>query len=252
MAFLKSRAGTQFDPQIVELLGQHFLELEEKARQQIGHIVPLKTDITIVRGAAPGAGFEPEHQAEQAQDLAECAPELAIAASTELARMLDQAAGSLAIFSILTSHLQALVPHDCFAVHIRTGDVLAPQFTGGASAKTFSMQQIPLGEGLSGWVAEHARPIVNGNPTVEPNYAKEFGLLDASSSALSVPLFARDGSVLGVITLYAAAGAAFSKHHLGLLEKIEPRLSQALQRSFGFTREGKTLPPFPDASLVAS
>ena len=64
MEFLKARAGIQFDPQIVELLERHYLALEEKAREQIGHIEPLKTNFTVVRGAAPGAGFEPEHQAE--------------------------------------------------------------------------------------------------------------------------------------------------------------------------------------------
>src|SRR6202453_784680 len=63
IAFVKARAGIQFDPQIVELLDRNYLELEERARQQIGLIEPLKTDMTIVRGAAPGAGFEPEYQA---------------------------------------------------------------------------------------------------------------------------------------------------------------------------------------------
>ncbi len=63
MEFLKARAGIQFDPQIVELLERHYLALEEKAREQIGHIEPLETNFTVVRGAAPGAGFEPEHQA---------------------------------------------------------------------------------------------------------------------------------------------------------------------------------------------
>ncbi len=53
----------------MELLDKHFLELEEKARQQIGSIEPLKTDIAIVRGAAPGAGFEPVHRANGTPDL---------------------------------------------------------------------------------------------------------------------------------------------------------------------------------------
>jgi putative nucleotidyltransferase with HDIG domain len=223
MAFVKARAGIQFDPQIVELLDKNFLLLEESARQQIGQIEPLKTDLTIERGAAPGAGFEPEHQGRTGDD----------AAVFELGSQLDHAASARETNSILSSGLRALVPHDGFAVYLRSGDFLLPHFIGGDLANAFSESRMPLGEGLSGWVAEHVRPIVNGNPTVEPNYLSDSGVLTATSSALSVPCFDADGSVFGVITLYSAAGAAFSKEHLGILEALESRFTQAFKRAPG-------------------
>ena len=252
MAFVKARAGIQFDPRIVELLAENFLELEEKARQQIGSIAPLKTDITIVRGAAPGAGFEPEHSAKHQHKTG--APELAVAAArsnaaaiAELEPLMARVSSSRDLNSILATHLRDLIPHDCFALYRRSGDMLLPQSIGGASAKALTMRPIPLSEGLSGWVAEHARPIVNGNPTVEPNYASDSGVLTASSSALSVPLFvqhgANKGSVLGVITLYSAASAAFSKDQLGVLECLESRLAQALEASLGFSVDEKQARP---------
>jgi GAF domain-containing protein len=92
------------------------------------------------------------------------------------------------------------------------------------------MQEMPIGSGLSGWVAENARPIVNGNPTMEPNYRTESALLTAASSALSVPLFDANG-LFGVLSLYAAAGGAFSKDHLAILQAIEPGFSFALQNA---------------------
>jgi putative nucleotidyltransferase with HDIG domain len=261
IAFVKTRAGIQFDPQIVELLDKNYLELEERARQQIGLIEPLKTDMTIVRGAAPGAGFEPEHQGGAGNELRKAAQRFAsaggpeqtqspspgrvaaisgkAAALSELGRMLDRAASAHDINSILSGWLRTLVPHDAFAVYLRFGDFLLPQFIDGGSAKAFSMRQMPLGEGLSGWVAEHSRPIVNGSPTVEPNYLSESGFLTATSSALSVPFLDASGSVFGVITLYSAASAAFSKDHLGILEALESRFSQALQRALSFGVEGK-------------
>ena len=58
MAFLKSRAGTQFDPAVVQLLEEHYQELEALARQRSSEMEPLKTNIFIERGAAPGAGFD--------------------------------------------------------------------------------------------------------------------------------------------------------------------------------------------------
>ena len=261
MAFLKARAGIQFDPQIVELLAENYLGLEEKARQQIGSIEPLKTDITIVRGAAPGAGFEPEHMDKGSKQGEAGSPESAVTASrnaaaiAELEQMLDQASSARSLDSALSNQLRVLVPHDCLAVYLRAGDVLLPQLVGGDAKAAFSTRPIPLGEGLSGWVAEHARPIVNGNPAVEPNYEPESGVLTAASSALSVPLFARDGarngSVLGVLTLYAAANAAFSKDHLGILEALEARLSQAFQRALGSSRNESTTRSEREAQTAA-
>jgi putative nucleotidyltransferase with HDIG domain len=255
MEFLKARAGIQFDPQIVELLEKNFLALEEKAREQIGHIEPLKTNITVVRGAAPGAGFEPEHNAKGSTQSQSGSSGLIAAASqevAELSRMLDRSGSAQGVISILSSRLRALIPHDSVAVYLRSGEMLLPQFIVGDSAKAFSMQQMPLGEGLSGWVAEHARPIVNGNPTVEPNYVSNGGLLTAASSALSVPFLDANGSVFGVITLYSAASAAFSKDHLRILEALEARFTRALQRALSVTveRNGVRRDP-PVASLAA-
>jgi putative nucleotidyltransferase with HDIG domain len=245
MAFVKARAGIQFDAQIVDLLEKNYQTLEEKARQQIGNVEPLKTNMTIVRGAAPGAGFEPEHQAigssrhqTGSSGLANAASREA-AAISELGRMLDRSVSASEMNSIVSNQVRRLIPHECSAVYLRFGETLLPHFFGGDSVKAFSMRQMPLGVGLSGWVAEHDRPIVNGNPTVEPNFVSGCGLLTATSSALSVPIHDAKGSVFGVITLYAAAGAAFSKDHLGILEALDSRFSQALQRELTFGIEEK-------------
>ncbi|MGA2535043.1 MAG: HD domain-containing phosphohydrolase [Terracidiphilus sp.] len=256
MEFLKSRAGIQFDPQVVELLEKNYLALEEKAREQIGQIAPLKTNITIARGAAPGAGFEPEHQ-RAAGSLQTESPSPALELSqragiVEMSRMLDSASSPGDMNFALASQLGSLIPHDGFAVHFRLGEFLLPQFIDGDAATAFSMLQMPLGEGLSGWVAEHARPIVNGNPTVEPNYVSDSGFLTPTSSALSVPLFDGDGSVFGVITLYSAASAAFSKNHLATLEALEPKLSQALQRALGLGIERKEAKAAPVVASLAA
>jgi putative nucleotidyltransferase with HDIG domain len=257
MAFLKARAGTQFDPQIVELLEKNFLALEEKAREQIGTIQPLKTNITIVRGAAPGAGFEPEHNGEGSNHPQSGSPGSVAAASqdaaaiAELGRMLDDSASVQEIITIVSSRLRALIPHDGVAVYLRSGEFVLPQFIQGDAAKAFSMQQMPLGDGLSGWVAEHARPIVNGNPTVEPNYVSDSGLLIETSSALSAPFLGANGAVFGVVTLYSVAGAAFSKDHLRILEALESRFTQALQRALSSTIEVKDARTNPAVGSLA-
>jgi putative nucleotidyltransferase with HDIG domain len=258
MEFLKARAGIQFDPQIVELLERHYLALEEKAREQIGHIEPLKTNFTVVRGAAPGAGFEPEHHAEGSMQPQSGSPILVAAASSEVAaiaelgRMLDRSGGADGVISMLSSRLRAFIPHGGVAVYLRIGDLLLPQFIDCDSEGAFLMQQMSLGEGLSGWVAEHGRAIVNGNPTVEPNYVPNSGLLTAESSALSVPFLDANGSVFGVVTLYAAARSAFSKSHLRILEGLEARFTREFQRTLSGPVEGNDVKTEPRVASLAA
>jgi putative methionine-R-sulfoxide reductase with GAF domain len=112
---------------------------------------------------------------------------------------------------------------------LKCGQSLSALVIDGAGFEAFSMLPMPMGAGLSGWVAENARPIVNGNPTVEPNYLSVSGLLTGSSSALSVPMFNENGAVFAVLTLYSASNAAFSRDDLRILEAVESKFSLAVQ-----------------------
>jgi putative nucleotidyltransferase with HDIG domain len=253
IAFVKSKAGKQFDPGIVELLAKHHLELEEKARLHIQEVEPLKTDWLIHRGAAPGAGFALDQGDGSARGPAATALGASNAAAQgnpnvssptqwieagvqekgliELNQQLEGSQSSREIASQMSSGLRALIPNDCFAIYLKSGESLQGQFMDGVYSRAFSMGPTAIGAGLSGWVAEHARPIVNGNPTVEPSYLSETGLLTETGSALAVPLFDAAGSVFGVVTLYAASSVAFSREHLRILQEIEPKFSASLRNA---------------------
>jgi GAF domain-containing protein len=120
------------------------------------------------------------------------------------------------------------IPYDCIAVYTRAGVSIRAQYMNGSCECAFSSRMIPLGQGLSGWVTENARCIVNGNPTVEPNFVPEAGLFTLESSALAVPLFSANGVSFGAVTLYAREPAAFSKGHRQMLEEMMPEFAIAL------------------------
>jgi len=82
--------------------------------------------------------------------------------------------------------------------------------------------------GLSGWVAENGRPIVNGNPSVEPGYLSDETKFSTLRSALAVPLEI-DGVVSGVLSLYRHAHDAFSAEHLTLLLSVGIKLARVLE-----------------------
>jgi putative nucleotidyltransferase with HDIG domain len=234
MEFVKSRAGIQFDPVVVQLLEEHFPALEEMARKQIEEVEPLKTDLFIERGAAPGAGFE----AEQDTQASVPAPNEEAKAVIELSQALGASVDMREAGAILCVRLRPLIPFDCFAVYRKRDDFVVAQYIGGESARAFSAEPIPVGEGVSGWVAQSGRAIVNGNPTVEPNFLSGGGLFTAQSSALSVPLIDADGAVFGAIAVYSAKPVAFSKDHLRILEAIQPAFSHSMGRETQPVLEG--------------
>jgi hypothetical protein len=101
---------------------------------------------------------------------------------------------------LLAVRLKRLVPHDSIAVYLRKGNLLLAEFVSGDNFRLFSSLQIPLGEGLSGWAAQNHKPILNGNPSVEPDYLNHSE--NASlRSALAVPLEGAS-AVAAVLALY--------------------------------------------------
>jgi GAF domain-containing protein len=237
LAYLKSKAGVQFDPDVVRLLEEHYPELEEHAHQEIEEMMPLDTDLIIARGAAPSAGFEQEQIAPESGSpiLQFKYPRLA-ATSDQRAEAIAKLKQALAASRSLRGAsraiaeiLESLIPFDCFAVYLRSGASIVAMDIEGPCAGGFSAQPIPIGEGLSGWVTKNARSILNGNPTVEPNILMEAGLFTSRSSALSAPVFSSSGDVMGAVTLYSREESAYSKDHLRALEEIAREFAWAVQ-----------------------
>jgi len=52
-----------------------------------------------------------------------------------------------------------MIPCDCLAVYVKAGDSLVPLSIEGPLSNAFAMRDLPVGEGLAGWVAESARPL---------------------------------------------------------------------------------------------
>src|SRR5437868_14708048 len=96
-----------------------------------------------------------------------------------------------------------MVPYDAIAIYIKREEELVAEFVNGDNYRLFSSLRIPIGQGLSGWVAHNKKPIINGNPSVEPGYLNDPTKFSTLRSALAVPLEGVAGSI-GVLALYHA------------------------------------------------
>jgi len=234
MARVADESGKSFDPKVVEILQHRYIELERLATEQPLQAPPkLSTGVKVERGVAPAAGF-----AEAGQKNGRVFPVRDSNPSLSVAKRLNQEILETCrqtsclnvedIASLLSVRLKRLVPHDATALYRANMGLLAPEFVNGANTELFSSLRIPLGEGLSGWVAQNHKPILNGNPSVEPGYLNDPTKCSTLRSALAVPLEASSG-VAAVLALYRAGENAFTADDLRAVEIISAGLGIAIE-----------------------
>jgi diguanylate cyclase (GGDEF)-like protein len=114
-----------------------------------------------------------------------------------------------------------------------------PQYVHGKDARLFASLEIAMGQGLSGWVAENRKPIVNGNPSVETGYVNGRDRFGSLKSAIAVPLVGV-GGVVGVLTLYHAEINAFTKDHLRLLLAISSKVALTIENALKYREVQKS------------
>lgn len=228
MKVLLVEAGKSFDPQVVALLQRRYVELEEMAK---GDPTPaLSTEEVVERGNAPAAGFEVGSATSRTSqpDAIDNATATA-AAYHESQRLFGMARGLeeltlQEILAILSLRIKAIIPFDGLAVYVKKDRVLEPAFVTGDDSHLFGSLRIPMGEGLSGWVAENKKPILNGNPSVEPGYLNNPTIVSMLQSALAVPLEGSEG-VVGVLALYQKSKDVFTSDQLRLLDALGANLA---------------------------
>ena len=125
------------------------------------------------------------------------------------------------------------MPYDAIAIYVRHGDELVPEYVNGDNFRLFASLRIPMGQGLSGWVAQNLKPILNGNPSVEPGYLNDASKYSTLNSALAVPLEGLQG-VVGVVALYHAEKDFFTSDHLRILLAVSSKMALAIENAMKY------------------
>jgi len=250
MKVVQKESGTSFDPHIVELLSKHYVALEKMAKaSRQADPNKLSKDVKVERGLAPAAGFEaaaPNAIPAAGSSNTQPADFLSLigAARQEVQALFEisqDLGNSLSLdetLSLLGVRLRRIVPHHALAIWVQRSGVLMPEFVSGDDFRLFSSLQIPVGQGLSGWVAENRKAILNGNPSVESGYLSDPSKFSALRSALAVPLEGT-GDVVGVLSLYHSDRDAFTKDHLRILLAINAKIAISIENALRY-RQAET------------
>ena len=247
MTRLADQSGKAFDPQVINVLQRKYVELEQLVHQRTDSLDEhtLSTEMKDKdrdedsKGEPtikPAAGFEaqgrrqtPERSfldsiaaaRQEAQTLFELSQNLGASLS------LDE---TLSVFAV---KLRRSMPYDAIAIYVRHGEELVPEYVNGDNFRLFASLRIPMGQGLSGWVAQTLKPILNGNPSVEPGYLNDTSKYSTLNSALAVPLEGLQG-VVGVVALYHAEQDFFTSDHLRILLAVSSNMAFAIENAMKY------------------
>jgi diguanylate cyclase (GGDEF)-like protein/putative nucleotidyltransferase with HDIG domain len=235
-----AESGASFDPEIVNILHRRYVELEKMAQTSTADPrTKLSTDVVVARGLEPAAGFEsaqaapagPNRKTDFLTSIAAARQE--VQNLFELAQDLGNSLSLSETLSLLAIRLKRMIPYDAMAIYVPQGDILKAEYATGENFRLFSSLEIPMGQGLSGWVAENHKPILNGNPSVEPGYLNDETKFTTMRSAVAVPLVGLSG-VVSVLTLYRAERDAFTKDHLRILLAIGAKVALSIENALKY------------------
>ncbi|MBV9768003.1 MAG: diguanylate cyclase [Bryobacterales bacterium] len=233
-----SFSGTAFDPEVVKILQRRYVDFEAMTQPLEVNRANLALSLEMERSLEPDASRDstpnpaaPQHSENFLLSIAAARQE--VQNLFELAQDLGTSLSLHETLSLLALRLKRLIPYDSLAIYVLSGDRLRAEYVNGENFRLFSSLEIPLGQGLSGWVAENRTPIVNGNPSVEPGYLNDETKFTTMRSALAVPLAGLNGTV-SVLTLYRTERDAFSNDHLRILLAIVPKLALSIENALRF------------------
>ena len=232
-------SGISFDPKVVEILQRRYIELESVALNTLAAAeeTAASTVQKVERGEKPAAGFElnsSRRRGSETDFLSSIASARQEAHTLfELSQDLGNSLSLDETLSLVSVRLRKLVPYDSIVAFVRKGDLLIPEFVSGDNFRLLSSLEIPVGQGLCGWVAENSKPIINGNPAVEPGYVHDPKRVTELRSALAVPLEGVNGLV-GVLALYQAEADAFTGDHLRVLQVITSKVALSIENALKY------------------
>ena len=231
VAFIRSEAGKSYDPGMVALLEKHFETFNSEEPEFLcvdsafGVALNGSTDLkaTPIAEVTGPTGFMSSIAAarEEFQHLLDVTTELGNSLRTE------------EVFSLLSHRLKTMAPYDCMVIFNLRDSRLVPLFSVGIDSEFMGAQEVPIGEGLSGWVAKNSRPVTNGGPYMEIGYRSRSLSEQALKSAIAVPLESPSG-VIGVLTLYSSTPDFYTADHLRVLLSLSAKASLTIENALRF------------------
>ena len=221
--FLRSRAGTQFDPQLVDVFLRNLkiFETEVHAQQLV-----YESDLDAVSVSDfVDAGASPNYveQIKRANREVFALYSLAKDFSSEID--LDE------ILPLLTEKIRELIPFDTSVVYLieEKSDSATAVYVEGRNKAALTGMTVKVGEGATGNVLKQRAPADGVDPALDFEFSNT-NLKNAYRAMASIPLIAGE-KLIGAISLYSNALSRYQDEHLRLLETVSRIGADAISKS---------------------
>lgn len=220
---MASRAGTQFDPQIVNVFLENLTKFEKRIEaEKLGYTNGTRSNLIHVTSDTNG-------EISYVQQIKNANRE--VFTLYELARIFGSAVNLEETFSLFTKKILELVPYDSCVVYLCDGlrDEAVATFAAGANSNQLRGWKIRSGIGVTGVVLKKRKPISYTEPSSDFK-GHDGDFINDYSSMISLPLIA-DGKLLGAVSLYSCDLEKYGEEHLRLLETVSHIASDAIHKS---------------------
>jgi putative nucleotidyltransferase with HDIG domain len=225
LAIIDERRGTMYDPTVVDAFKAIQADIEAESVDE-----PLPEVLDRFAQAA--------REMRRPEPAADAVPlEMRVFATDMLLRLYDQLstlgedAGIAQTCETVSRYLLRLAPAGLvvFYRRVESTDEVATAFAAGFGEALVQDVRMPMGHGVSGWVAANGRSVINADSALD--LGDRLQNLDPKfRSVLSVPLTVAKGGV-GVVTLYSSQANAFREEQRQAIELISGPVAEAFSRA---------------------
>jgi diguanylate cyclase (GGDEF)-like protein/putative nucleotidyltransferase with HDIG domain len=229
LAMLQRDAGQAFDPVVVaqfSAMVQGLTPPTDDGTSSRMHLFPADCPQLLREGPRVGADVFAEIASAKRETYT----------LYEIAHSLGRSMSLADTMTLVSAKLSTLMPFSSCALFVRRGNEdMRCRFANGPHAELLENASIAEGHGLSGWVVQHRRPLVNGLPAVEFKAAGvSTGELDLRS-ALVCPLSVGD-EMIGTIAVFHSDTAAYTDDHRRVLDQVANQVAAVVQNALVFER----------------
>lgn len=155
-----------------------------------------------------------------------------IAVLSKMASRLSAADALNQVLHEVVEFVAAVVECDSCMVYVMEGDELILRASKNPHPESIGRVKMQLGQGITGWVAEHRRPVAVAESACQDPRFKVFNELpeDRFEAFLSVPLVS-GGRLVGVINVQSRAPHVYTQREIGLVSAIGFLVGAEVQRA---------------------